>query len=544
MKIAMIFLSMVVVSMSLNAGDVDSILNVLDRTIERSDTYFMIRQHRIDSIKAAFAKGNARDVKRQYHAYDQLFEEYKQYQSDSAKAYAIRLMEIATRSGKPEYEVKARENFLFVYISSGLFKEASDIAENTGLSGVSRVMQGDFYFLCIRLYSDLSNYMDGSFTDEYATLSHAYSDSVIACLPGNTYKAMYASIFKTIPDMNQDDKIAVFHGLLHRNDIDDGEKAMISSILADLYREKEEMDSAVYYKANSAILDIRSAKRETTSKRDLALWMYNNGDLDRAIRYIHAALDDANFYNARHRKSEISNVLPLIEQARYTKLSQERETLWYIIASIVIILVVLAVAVFLIVKQVKRLHDSRRTIEQRNREIQAAKEQIEAHNRDLQVMNARLLESDKIKDEFIGYGFYQSSMYVKKIEGLYRLVSRKLSARQYDDLKMTLKESDINREKGSIMEQFDRTFLRLFPTFIRQYGQLFPPSERKSIVDDGTLTPEMRIFALIRLGITDCNSIAYFLNFSVNTVNTYKTRVKNRSDLPNNEFEQAIMQIH
>lgn len=542
MKYLLVSLSLLL-SLTLSANDVDSILNELDNVLERRDTHFMKREYRIDSLRMELAQGNPNNVNLRYDVYGKIFDEYKSYQSDSSLAYAKRLYATAELIGTPEAMVRAQSSLIFSYISAGVFTDAIDVVKQVDLSKVSDEIKGNFYFLCIRLYSDMSNFVDKSFSDKNATLSHAYSDSVMVYLPAETYEAQYASIFKTMSQMTVDEKISVFTKLLLRNDIDLGEKAMISSILADLYLEKGDKNNTMYFKAQSAIQDVLSAKHETTSKRDLAFLVYEAGDVDRASRYIGAALEDANFYNARHRKMEISSVLPIIEQARYIQVNKEKTILWWAFAFIATLLVGLAIMWWRNIKQTRQLAESHRTIEQRNAEIEAANNQIAEHNNQLKETNAKLRESVKIKDEYIGYGFYLNSEYIRKMESLYKLVNRKLVARQYDDLKMSLKESDLRKEKEVMQREFDRIFLRLFPTFIDSYNALFAPDDQPSDFDGKTLTSEMRIFALIRLGITDCGNIASFLNYSVNTVNTYKTKAKNRSVVPNDQFESKIMEI-
>ena len=154
----------------------------------------------------------------------------------------------------------------------------------------------------------------------------------------------------------------------------------------------------------------------------------------------------------------------------------------------------------------------------------------------------------RIKDEYLGYSLYTNSEYIKRIEYLHNLVKAKLRNKQYDTLAQVIKEQDITAERKKILKDFDHAFLRIFPHFVEKYEELFDRVDdeethgRKSD-SDSLLTPEMRIFAMIRLGVTDISKIALFLDYSVNTVNTYKTRAKNKSRLPNDQFEAAIMNI-
>ena len=158
-------------------------------------------------------------------------------------------------------------------------------------------------------------------------------------------------------------------------------------------------------------------------------------------------------------------------------------------------------------------------------------------------MNGRLREVNTIKDEYIGQSFYANAEYINHVEKLYRTIDQKIAARQYHDLRLSLKESELIAERKSMFSDFDKTLLNLFPNFIERYNSLFIEGETKAIDKQKSLTTEMRIFALIRLGITDSERIAKFLNYSIHTINTYKTRVKNKSWVDNDQFEARIMEI-
>lgn len=338
---------------------------------------------------------------------------------------------------------------------------------------------------------------------------------------------------------------------MDRKDVPNSEKAMIASVLGDLYFNSEDRDNAIYYKALSGYLDISEAKRETSALRRLAEMMFQDGDYERASEYINVALDDANFFNAPHRKAEIANVLPLIDTQRFASVDSQRRKLWWALGGLFVLLLALAALFVFYIKAVRRLRESNRVIADRSIQLQKANEDLATANAREAETNARLSqtlanlrESVKIKDEYLGYGFYANSEAIKKKEELYKLVRRKVKARQVDDLLLSLRDSDLRKEKEKMLTDFDSIFLKLFPSFPDRYYALFPADSMTDMPGDKqSLTPEMRIFALIRLGITDISKIATFLNYSVNTVNTYKTRAKNRSTLENANFESAIMEI-
>lgn len=525
--------------------DPADMLAALDSVLERRDTYYMRHSLRIDSIKDLLHLSPLASPLERASLHHKIFTLYSSYQGDSALSYAQREKAIVSSMPVPDPDAMATadNDLLFALISRGQWTDAVRVVEKANLHGVSDSLKADHFFLCNRLYTDMSNWGDGSFTDKYAATSFAYCDSVMKYLPRGLYKAEYACVFKTLPGLNTNEKIATFNRLLESSDIDNGVKAMIASIIGDLHTLIGETDSALIYKAESAILDVISAKHETTSKNQLAQIMFERGDIERASKYINIALEDAEYFNAPQRKSEISNVLPLIEQSRYILVNRRNTTLWWLLGVAIVALVSLTVLAIIIVKQRDKLRRRNAAIRLQNDELDKANHQIDTQNSQLRATLDKLRESVKIKDEYIGYGFYLNSQYIAKMERLYKMINRKLAARQYDDLRMNLKEQDLRKEKDDMRREFDRTFLNLFPSFVERYNSLFPPDDGVTPPDGVTLTPEMRIFALIRLGITDIASIATFLNYSVNTVNTYKTKAKNRSTVPNERFEAEILAI-
>ena len=251
------------------------------------------------------------------------------------------------------------------------------------------------------------------------------------------------------------------------------------------------------------------------------------GEVERPSRYVRESFDDANFYNARLRKLEVGAVLPLVEKNHYDSLRRERNLLALAVGLAAALLLAAGVAIWFIRRQYRRLHEARATIEERNAQLEAA--------------NAQLAEANEIKSEYIGNSFYINSEFLDKMAQLYKMVDRMIVTRQYDELRRSLKESTIAKERDEMYESFDHTFLKIFPTFVNDYNALFPETEQRFPAEG--LTPEMRIFALIRLGISETDRIAKFLDYSVHTINTYKTRVKNKSWVENEQFEAEIMKI-
>jgi tetratricopeptide (TPR) repeat protein len=309
------------------------------------------------------------------------------------------------------------------------------------------------------------------------------------------------------------------------------EIAINASSLGYIYTLTNEYDKAAIKIIDAAIADIQSSTKETVALRLLATLLYEKKqDIDRAYKYIKVALDDASVYNARHRKIEIGQILPIIEKERITTVEEQRNLLIWMFSLVFVLFVMFLVSTIIINKQLKKIKIARQTIEEQNTKLLN--------------INAKLTETSSIKDKYIGNFFYNIYQNISNLEHIYRSANKKLTTKNYDELAKSFKQSDLEHKRENMYKSFDETFLNLFPNFIEEYEKLFTPEELEhSHKHTNSLNIEMRIFALIRLGVYESEKISKFLNYSVHTINTYKTKVKNKSWVQNEQFEARIMEI-
>ncbi|MDH6310443.1 tetratricopeptide (TPR) repeat protein [Dysgonomonas sp. PFB1-18] len=508
--------------------NVDEALKELDKYVKQIDDYVRQREDRINILRKKVANVNG-DSER-FTLYTELFGEYKSYKYDSAYVYARKSLDIADRLADTYKIMEAKQQIAFCYLSSGLFKEASDITGTMDMKNAPKDIKMDYYSLLARLYYDMADYGAGEFfSNDYIQKGVQYCDSAITYLPAESAEIWNIVGLKRMQQRNFPAAIDAFQTLLHLPGIDDHTYAIGTSCIGYMYSELGDTDKAIYYLAQAAIGDIKSATKEAVALQNLASILYENGDMSRANTYVRIAMEDANFYNARQRKMQISQILPIIEKERLSMVEKERNNLMIFAGIVSFLFLLLLGATVIIYKQVKRLKRARRTIYEQNKDLKAA--------------NVKMMEANEIKDEYIVQTLYGKSEYIERLETLYRTIDRKIVARQYDDIRSLLKESDLKKERENMYSSFDQTFLRLFPDFIEEYNSLFKPEDVIVFDINKGLTPELRIFALIRLGIYESERIAKFLDYSVNTINTYKTKVKNKSIIPNEQFEQRIMEI-
>lgn len=523
-----ILLFLISCASALASDEADKSLKELDGYIGQRDHYIQLRENRINILKQRVTSIN-NDTER-FEVYSSLFDEYKSYKYDSAFVYAQKSFTTAQKLSDLNKIIEAKRQIGFCYLSSGLFKEASDIMKSIDIKNAPTNIKRDYYVLLARLYYDMADYSSGEyFSQDYIKSGIQYCDSAITYLPIESSSVWSTVGLKRMQQRNFPAAIDAFQTLLHLPNIDDHTYAIATSSIGFMYSEMGDTDKAIYFLSQASIGDIKSATKEAVALQNLAGILYREGDVSRANSYIRIAMEDANFYNARHRKIQISAILPIIEKERMEMVERQRNDLIIFASTVSLLFLLLLAATIIIYKQVKRLRKARQTIQLQNKDLKAA--------------YIKLYEANEIKDEYIVQSLYGKSEYIDRLENLYKTINRKIIARQYDDIRSYLKEDDLKKERENMYSSFDETFLRLFPDFIEGYNHLFKQEDIISLGTSKSLTPELRIFALIRLGIHESERIAKFLDYSVNTINTYKTKVKNKSIIPNEQFEQKIMEI-
>ena len=512
---------------------IDSILQELDRTIDNRWRYEQEKLQKIDRLKEELAKTDEPLVRMEY--YSALFDQYKNYQYDSAFVYA-KLLE---QSAVGEYKAKAQIALLHCFKSVGFFYEAVEVIKAFNPQGVPPSLCAEFNFLCAETWQSLSSYVSGSdvLSAEYDAQRLACYNKVLEYAEESSYCYGYAKLDKMIIEQ-QSDSLAIVgrKRFILTNDWDEHQKAVQYSILSGSYNNLKQYDKAVYYLAMSAIMDIRSCTHETTSARVLAGHMYERNDIKRAYKYIQQAQYDAEFFNSRLRKTEINTILPVIESGRYNWMNNQRVLLFIILFSLVILFVL---TIFLLLK----LRARNETLRQIHSDLEEKTSLLEQSNKSLTEVISKLREANEIKDQYIIQSLYGNTAFVNEVNEAVNEATREISLKRANDARTTLYHIGIKKERARIAATFDTAFLKLFPNWMDEFNALFPDNMKVHLSEDGTMPTDVRIFALMRLGFDNPAEVAEYLNLSVDTVYVYKARVKSRAIVDKDEFDSRIMAI-
>ena len=543
MKRNLLFLFCIFFAIPLFAGsEMDSLLRVLDRTVDDFQIYSNMKEAKINKLKDLLKYTTSYSQK--YEICGKLYDEYSFYKSDSALVYARKKLLIAEKLNNKRNLTDARLNLASIMGITGMYKEAMDIVNKVDINEAPDLKA--YYFHINRtIYGFMADYASSSQEKRrYDEITAAYRDSLlIVNAPSSSAHVMVRSDQLIInKKYNEALKLLLNYYPTIKNNIHD--RAIIAYSIALAYHGKHERDLEKRWLTTSAIYDLQSATKEYISLRLLAYTLYEDGDVDRAYKYIKRSLDDALFCNARLRTFEISKMLPIIDKA-YQHQSDSRQRLMMItIFSISTLSVLLMLAVFFVYRQMKKLAVARKNLSDANKLLNDLNHELSATNIQLNNTNETLLEANLIKEEYIGRYMDQCSAYIDKLDDYRRLLNKTATAGKIDDLLRVIKSKQfIEDELKEFYDNFDSTFLQLFPTFVDEFKLLLSDYEDVTLKSGQLLNTELRIFALIRLGITDSVKISHFLRYSLSTIYNYRTKLRNKAICKRGEFEENVMRI-
>ena len=542
-KVILIFVT-IVLSGLLYAKDnksTDALLREIDGIIKNRQTYGAEKEARIADLKKLLVEA-ASDEQR-YGFCGRLFDEYRAYNLDSSFVYAQRKEELAHRLNKLDYLDDSAMNMAEVMGTTGMYKEALELLGKIDKKTLPDYLYGYYYHLYRTIYGLMGDYaVTEKAKKEYYRMTDLYRDSLLQINASDSLGHALVMADKCIVHARYDEAIDMLMEYYSKPSLDDHAQAMITYTISEGYRLKGDKQGQKHYLALSAIADLKSAVKEYVSLRKLASLVYEEGDIDRAYNYLKCSLEDATLCNARLRTLEISQVFPIIDQAYQLKTKRQQQEMKVSLICISLLSVFLLVAIFFVYKQMKKVAAARREVIDTNTLLQELNEELHDSNSQLKEMNHTLSEANYIKEEYIGRYMDQCSTYLDKMDLYRRSLNKIAAAGRVEELYKAIKSSQfLDEELKEFYANFDVTFLQLFPSFVEDFNALL--TEPMQPKPGELLNTELRIFALIRLGITDSTKIAQFLRYSVTTIYNYRTRVRNKAVGERDEFEAKVMQI-
>jgi tetratricopeptide (TPR) repeat protein len=503
------------------------LLKDLDRAIAERHKFEEQKTQRIDSMKSRLA---GMTVENEFALVSQIFNEYKSFIYDSAFRYALRLQSLAARLQNPVHVYNSKIDLGFVLVSAGLFNEALDSLQALHSNLLPDNLKAEYFFLIGRTCFDLGEFnRDDFYSVRYKIRGNHYLDSSRQYLSPNSPRFFLVHGLKALHTDDYEASAKAYETLLSGFPLSEREIAVAASTLSFIYTNLGRKEESKRMQITAAIADIRSATKETVALRNLAEILFYEGKVEKAYEYIKIAMDDANFYGANHRKVQVASIYPVIEARQLAIIESRKDRIAVYAVGITFFSMLLIAFGVIVYKQYKK--------------IEVAKKIISDSNEKLTHTNHQLMDSNKIKEEYVTYYFNTTAEYISRLENLKRTMEMKLLTKNMDELRFAVHSINIKHEREELYHHFDKFFLTVFPDFVTVFQSLLKGEDRIHLKEGQLLNTELRIYALIRMGIHDTEKIARILDYSVATIYTYKTRIRNKSIVPNDEFDKRIMAV-
>lgn len=521
----------------------DSLLVALDNTIAQSSLFEKQKTDRIQLIKDELNRPHLSEADL-YRIHNRLFQEYESYNCDSARYYINLNLEIARRSLNTDWLNESLLHKANILATTGLYPEALDLLRQVNKSLLTVDKLVEYYTSLENLYLYRAEYVSGDeYTLVYLDSMNAYRDSTLLYQSEHTYRYTIAMVPRLVDLQKYDEAERMLLSYLDKAKAGTRDYSVLTSILAFVYQYSGNLEQRKIYLVKSAMSDIQAVVKENNSLRALAELLYEEGQVARADQYMKVSMEDANFFNARLRNLQASKMLPIIDRAYQKEKEAQRKELQILLIIISVLSIFLLVAVVYVIRQIRKVARARRKVIEMNRELEHLNKELTEANNQQRLTNLTLSEANHIKEEYIGRFLGLCSAYIDKLEVYRRMLNKKAASGKVEELYKTLKSNQfIEDELKLFYENFDSSFLNIFPDFVQSFNKLLPTEERIVPKQDERLTTELRIFALIRLGINDSQKIANFLRYSITTIYTYRSKLRNKS-LYKDTFEEEVNKI-
>ena len=488
------------------ANTLDSLLTVLESEVAHSATYIARKQARIDSLCRIRPMTPALQLR--------IAQEYQHFQSDSSRVWYLKLQQ----ADEP-VRTQAYLGFVKLLASSGHYSNAAALLNKEGMPSINSV---EGYKMAWLLYSDAAaNAQIPLFQDEAKERAQQYYDSMMVALekdaPFNEESALWLASYRAQEKNNWDEAIRYNKQLMDRYTPNDHMYAILAYGHAMIYEQAGDLNKRKEWLVRSAITDVRCGITDNGSSWIVAQDCFDEGDLKRAYCFSHYSLTNATFFNAPTRFVQIFTPGHLISARYEHELQQSSLRLTVALISLAVVLVILVFAVIHSLRQNRRLH--------------ALNHEMKTMNEQLRTINHQLKEADKVKEQYICRYLEVYSDYIRRLTTMARKAGEKDPT------------AFMEREMENFYRSFDDTFLSLYGTFVQDFNALLKPDARIMPKPGERMTVEMRIYALILLGITSSAKIAELLCYSPNTISNYRVKMKNNALVDRETFEQHVQQI-
>lgn len=526
-----------------STSNLEQLLRELDRTIENKDMFVVSKENLITSIKDLIKQTKSDD--QLYNLYSSLYNEYVKYNLDSAMLCANYKYSLACRLENQSMIDQSKLDLANIYIISGMYVETLELINGINKKTLEIDYLPRYYHIYRTVYGAmLPNCASPEIRENYLRLVDSYRDSLRYTLGANDISYLFVLTDEMNEKGNHQKALDLLLKKYKEKNTSVHEKAMLAYSLSTAYLGVNNREEAKQFMAMSAINDLQTPVKEYKALQELAFLLYQEGEIERAYSYINCSINDALESNARMNMPVITKLLPIISQAYDLKMKARDRQQSVMLLFISILVVALIIAVFFVNRQKKHLIIARAEQSKANLALSKLNDELVRTNAELLEINQKLLESNSIKEAYVGRYMDLCSAYIDSVEK-YRANLNKIARTEgpTEVMKAIKSSTFVEDELREFYANFDATFLHLFPEFVAQFNSLLVESEKLTPKQGRLLNTELRIFALIRLGITDSVKISVFLRHSVSTIYNYRVKMRNAALNNRDDFENQVMRL-
>ena len=520
-------------------ADNSQLYKQLDTALAQRAHYVELKEKSLNEIKqgAKYVTSNEDKLK----LYEQLANEYKAYEYDSAMTYVNKGLILAQKNNNILFNKRFQLSQTRLLITRGFYAEAKEILQKIEPQEDSHDYQFLYYYTLYELYNNWSTYCENNeFSKNYNQLKVNYLKKAIELSPKKDafYYYLLGELYYYSNHSNNNKTIQYYKKALSMEKPDSRLHAMTAFALSEVYKKSNNQELMEHYLLVAAISDITSATKENVALQDIALFIYKHKtrSLNKAQEYINLSLEDAYAYNNRLRRIEISSKLQMITNA-YTDDIRATNSMLYIALSVIFLLLLGVGLSSLFIRKKNKL------LKQKKDEITATSAKMEVLNSQLHLINDELKDTNQKRERLVKVYIDLCYKNIERNSKLRTLAVRKIKANQSKEL-LSLLSSSTNTEKENkeFLTEFDKAFLSLYPTFITELNKQLTESAHIQLKENGEMPPILRVCALLRLGITESSKIAGILSYSPQTVYNYRSLLKNNA-IDKEHFEENVLRL-
>ncbi len=524
----------------------------LDSVIAERPNITTAKEKKLAQLRSSLASTTNEEEK--LALFEQMYQEYLTYRYDSALVYVQNSIILSKEIGNIAYYQQAVINYALLDARGGFYSEAADYLKGINLEELNDSLKYEYYITHFWLYMYWSQYSSNErVKEEYWRKMKENLVEAIKYEKENTINYQYLMGERMHYIDENSEKAAIYYRkVVDMAPVNSKLYASAAFSLARCYMDKGDMPMYELWLTNSAISDIVTPLKENLSLQELAMYLFekDNDNVDRATSYIYCSMEDAQFFNNRLRLIELSGRFSTILSAYTKKINDQKSHILYgMIILGLLTLAILASALF-IKKQNGQLHLRREELQTKNEELHQQHEEVRQKNallveqgKQLSALNEQLIDTNFKREGLAKIYIDLCAKYIDKLKKYQTLVKRKIKTNQVQELLSTISSSRISEEDAAtFMNKFDKAFLDLYPTFVAELNTLLLSDNQIVVKQPNTLTPELRIYALIRLGVKESSEIADLLFFSPQTIYNYRSAVKNRA-ISKDTFDEDVQKL-